>query len=81
MAPDHDQHPTNLREQDRQDKPKHGEVFRCRSQQAMGTPCSEPNGCFGLGVCRLPDRRHRGVENLAPVCDSRFAFAAERCIA
>jgi hypothetical protein len=39
MAPDHKQYSTDLWQQGQQEKPKHGEILRFRSQHAAGAPC------------------------------------------
>jgi hypothetical protein len=76
-APNHEEHPTDLRQQSQQDQPQHSEVLGYRPQHAAGAPRDQLDCCVGLRVGRLPDTRHRRVEELTAFGDRGFAFAAE----
>jgi hypothetical protein len=77
MASDQKQQTTYLWQQRQQDEAKHGKVFRRRPKHAARSPCYQPDCCVGLRVGRLPDARHRRIENLTPFGDRGFAFATE----
>ena len=80
MTPDHQQDPADLRQQRQQDKAKHGEVVARWPKHAMGNPCDELDRGVVLGIRRLPDRYHSGVEDPATFGDSRARLALAKSV-
>jgi hypothetical protein len=77
MTPDHQQYPTDLRQQCQQDQPQHCEVIAGWLQQAAAYPGRDPDRGLGLWIGSVFDCAHRRIDGLPAFVDGGFPFPAE----